>query len=156
LPDDRSGVFIVQNVQQKIVALWAGVYQARSRHEQLEEIRERFPNADEKNCRALLEKDSRCRVHLERTPQGVPVVLSKRGARILSYKKLRAFQDEHQVKAFAIPRSFLESLAESEHNQPWTRLAVKQKLPLLDAVVCLYRSCAHEPTVKSANRMEAA
>ena len=142
MPDDRSGVFIVQNVQQKIVALWAGVYQARSRHDQLEEIRERFPNADEKNCRALLERDSRCKVHLELTPGGVPVVLSNRGARILTHKKLWEFQTEHQCSCYPIPRSFLESLSESEHNARWMQLTTKQKLHLLDVVANLYvHSC---------------
>jgi hypothetical protein len=136
--DDRSGVFIVQNVQQKIVTLWAGVYQARSREDQLSEIRDRFPNADEKNCRALLERDSRCRVHLALTPGGVPVVLSKRGARILTHKQLRAFQDESQCRCWPIPRSALEALSESEHGRSWVSLVTKQKLYLLDSVACLY------------------
>ena len=139
MPDDRSGVFIVQNAQHNVIALWAGVYQARSREDQLNELRDRFPNADKKNCRALLERDSRCRVHVERTPRGVPVVLSKRGARILTRKKLREFQMEHQCSCFPVPRSFLESLAESEHNQPWTSLVEKQKLALLDCVVDFHR-----------------
>jgi hypothetical protein len=131
MPDDRSGVFIVQNVQQKIVALWAGVYQARSRAEQLKEI----PT----DCRGLLEKGSRGRVHLERTPDGIPVVLSKRGSHILTRKQLREFQDEHQCFCYPVPRSLLESLAESEHNQPWLQLATKQRLALLDCVVGFHR-----------------
>jgi hypothetical protein len=140
--DDRSGVFIVQNSQRNVIALWAGVYQARSRHEQLEEIRERFPNADEKHCRALLERDSRCRVHVEHTPRGVPVVLSKRGARILTRKKLRSFMMEYQCDCYSVPRSFLESLAESEYGLFWTQLHMKQKLALLDCVagLCRWRS----------------
>jgi hypothetical protein len=136
--DDRSGVFIIQNSQQHVIALWAGVYQARSREDQLNEIRDRFPNADKKNCRALLERDSRCKVHLELTPRGVPVVLSKRGARILTHKKLREFQTEHQCSCFPVPRSFVESLAESEHGQSWIQLTTKQKLHLLDVVAILY------------------
>jgi hypothetical protein len=140
--DNRSGVFIVQNVQQKMVALWAGVYLARSREDQLNEIRDRFPNADKKNCRALLERDSRCKVHLALTPGGVPVVLSKRGARILTHRKLREFQMEHQCSCYPIPRTFLESLAETEYGQPWTQLATRQKLGLLDVVASLYtHSC---------------
>jgi hypothetical protein len=140
--DNRSGVFIIRNSQQHLITLWAGVYQARTNAEQLAEIRDRFPNADEKNCRELFEKDSRCRVHLELTPRGLPVVLSKRGARILTNKKLREFQDEHQCKAFAVPRSFLESLSETEYNQTWTQLTTKQKLHLLDVIASLYvHSC---------------
>lgn len=142
MPDDRSGVFIVQNAQRSVIALWAGVYQARSREDQLNELRDRFPNADEKNCRAHLERDSRCHVHLERTPRGVPVVLSKRGARILTNKKLREFQAEHQCSCYPVPRTFLESLSESEYGQAWTQLATKQKLGLLDVVASLYaHSC---------------
>jgi hypothetical protein len=136
--DDRSGVLMVQDAQQNIVALLCGVYQARSREDQLNEIRDRFPNADEKNCRALLEKDSRCKVQLALTPGGVPVVLSKRGARILTHKKLREFQVEHQCSCYPIPRTFLESLAETEHRQPWIQLTTKQKLQLLDVVAILY------------------
>jgi hypothetical protein len=137
--DNRSGVFIVQDVQQKVVALWAGVYQARSRADQLKEIRESFPDADEKNSRDLFERDSRCRVHVEHTPGGVPVVLSKRGSRILTRKKLREFQNEHQCFCYPVPRYLLESLAESEHSLPWLQLVMKQQLALLDCVAGLYR-----------------
>jgi hypothetical protein len=139
MSDSRSGVFIVTRNDQKVVALWAGVYQARSREDQLNEIRDRFPNADQKNCRALLERDSRCEVHLERTPRGVPVVLSKRGSRILTRKKLRSFMLEYQCDCYSVPRSFLESLAESEYGLLWTQLHTKQKLYLLDSVAGLYR-----------------
>jgi hypothetical protein len=139
MPDDRSGVFIVQDSRRHLIALWAGVYQARSRADQLNELRDRIPNADEKNCRALLERDSRCKVHLALTPRGVPVVLSKRGARILTRKKLREFQMEYQCSCYPIPRSFLESLSESEYGQAWTQLTTDKKLPLLDAIASLYR-----------------
>jgi hypothetical protein len=136
--DNRSGVLMVQDAQQNIVALLCGVYQARSHEEQRSEIQDRYPNIDKAGCRALFEKDSRCRVHLERTPAGVPVVLSKRGARILTHKKLRDFETEHQCSRYPIPRTFLESLAETEHRQPWIQLTTKQKLHLLDVVAILY------------------
>jgi hypothetical protein len=123
----------VQDVQQKVIALWAGVFQARSREDQLKEI----PT----DAKGLLERDSRCRVHVEYTPGGVPVVLSKRGARILTRKKLREFQAEHQCFCQPVPRNVLESLSRSEYGQTWLQLQPKEKLYLLDfaAAFCAQR-----------------
>jgi len=139
--DDRSGAFMVQDVQQKILVLLCGVYKVRAKGEQLAEIRERFPNADEKNCHELLEKTSRPQTDLRYTPNGVAVVVPKKATSVsvFSHKRLRDFQNETQLRVYPISRKLVEGLAESEHGLPWLSLSLVQRLALLDVVVGLYQ-----------------
>lgn len=138
--DDRSGVLMVRDVQQNILVVLCSVYQTRSKTEQLAEIRERFPNAEEKNFQDLFEKDSRPCTSLRYTPNGVAVVMPTKATSVsvFSHKRLRKFQDQTQLRVQPIPRSLIENLATSEHGLPWLRLSLTQRLGLLDFVVCLY------------------
>lgn len=135
MSQDRSGVFVVSKAQGQVVALLCGFFLARSRQEQLAELED--SNLWGEPADKIVERSSRCRVRLHHTPRGIPTMLS-RNPRVFPHKKLRAFQDERQVVCDSVPRSWLESLAESEHGLPWLRLSLTQRLGLLDALVDLY------------------
>jgi hypothetical protein len=133
---ERSGVFVVSKIQGQIVALLCGFFSARPREEQIAEFQDSDFGGEP--VEKLLERSSSCRVRLQRTPRGIPTMLSK-NPRIFSHRKWRAFQDEHQVICRPVPRSWLESLAESEHGgRSWLQLVEKEKLALLDSIVGLY------------------
>jgi hypothetical protein len=126
----------VSKIQGQIVALLCGFFPARPREEQIAELED--SNLWGEPVEKLLERSSSCRVRLQRTPRGIPAMLSKH-PRIFSHRKLRAFQDEHQVICRPVPRTWLESLAESEHGRAWLQLSDNEKLALLDCIVGLYR-----------------
>lgn len=126
--------------QGQITALLCGFFLARPREEQIAELQDSDFGGEP--VEKFLERSSTCRVRLHCTPRGIPAMLSKH-PRIFSRIKLRAFQDEHQVICLPVPRTWLESLAESEHGRTWLQLAEKEKLALLDCFVGLY-----EPTTR--------
>ena len=127
--DDRSGVFILRKHEGDIAAILCGFFLALPRAEQLAEL------GDEK----LLEKSSKSRVRLHKTPNGIPVMMS-RHPRVFPYRKLQAFQDERQVICDPVPRDWLESLSETEYNnKPWLQLTRKEKLATLDRLAGMYR-----------------
>ena len=115
--DQRSGVFLVFD-QQKIVAIWVGVYVRESeRHEQ----------------------EDRGLALAHRTPQGVPVLFQQRGRTMfITGARLRKFENEMQRKCVSVPRSFLESLAETSYSRFWLQLKDKEKLATLDCIADLY------------------
>lgn len=115
--DQRSGIFLVFD-QQKIVAIWVGVY-----------IRENERHEQEDRGLAL--------VH--RTPQGVPVLFQQKGrVMFITGARLRKFENEMQRRCVPVPCNFIDCLSESE-GAPWSKLSVERRLGLLDCVVSLYR-----------------
>lgn len=113
-----------------------GFFLARPREEQIAEFQDSTFGGEP--VKKILERSSSCRVRLHHTPSEIPVMMS-RHPRVFAHRKLCAFQDENQVVCHPVPRSFLESLAESDYRRPWLRLREKEKLATLDYVAGLYQ-----------------
>lgn len=116
--DERSGVILVFD-EQKIVAAWINVF-----------VREIIRGEQENMGSALV----------TRTPAGIPV-LCQRPGRVMftSGARLRNFEEQMNRRCVQVPRSYLESLSQSEYNRPWLRLRQEEKLVTLDHVVGLYQ-----------------
>jgi len=138
--DQRSGVYVVRSKERghKIVALWVSCFQTRPRSEQLGELEGHYQDWTAQQKATLLERESRGKARVERTPCGVPVVVPKLWPSVFSRKRLQKFQDDMQLSLQPIPRHLVENLAQTEFDRPWVQLTTKQKLYLLDVVAILY------------------
>lgn len=118
--DTRSGVFIVRD-RERIVAVWSSVWIID---------RELEPE----------QRPAKRRVQIKRTSNGVPVIFPKIQGHgtYLDHNMLHRFQVETGLRCQSVERRVLEQMAESEHGKRWVSLTLKQRLKLLDAVVCLY------------------
>ena len=106
---------MVSKIQGQIVALLCGFFLARPREDKsqssrisifgLSPLRSFWNEAPVAVC-----------VCSARPVEFLKTMLSKH-PRIFSRRKLRAFQDEHQVACRPVPRTWLESLAENEHGR---------------------------------------
>jgi len=138
--DQRSGVYIVSSKDHgyKIVALWVSCFQTRPKSEQLGELEGRYQDWTAQQKATLLERESRGKARVERTPGGVAVVVPKLWPSVFSRRRLQKFQDDMQLSLQPIPRHLVENLAQTEFDRPWVQLTTKQKLHLLDVVAILY------------------
>lgn len=121
MEDNRSGVFLIRDQAQRIVAVWSSVWMI-----------DRQLQSDQ--------GPTKYRVQVQRTRSGVPVVCPKihGHGNYLNFTMLRRFEAETGLACQSVERALLETMAESEHGKQWVGLTIKQRLKLLDAVVCLY------------------
>jgi hypothetical protein len=138
--DQRSGVYVVRSKDHghKIVALWVSCFQTRPKSEQLRELEGHYQDWTAQQKATLLERESRGKARVERTPCGVPVVVPKLWPSVFSRKRLQKFQDDMQLSCEPIPRHLVENLSQTEFDRPWLQLTVQQRLALLDTVASLY------------------
>lgn len=117
-PSSQSGVLLVFDQQNKILAAWCGVY---IREDSRQRLQRGFPLA-------------------LRTPCGTPALFQRPGyVMVVSAKRLSEFERDLGRRCAQVPRSYLESLSQSEHNRPWLRLSQEEKLVTLDHVIGLFR-----------------
>ena len=132
-------MFIVRSKDRgHIVALWVSCFQMRPRLEQLGELEEQYKDWTMQQKLTLLERPSRGRACVERTPHlGIPVVVPKQCG-VFSHKRLRKFQEDLHISLRPIPRPLVDSLARAEFDRSWLQLSTRQRLGLLDMVVYLH------------------